>query len=378
MNFHSLQRPANPLPWPLALGHFLPWFTIRGDDFPLHPDDAATLDWLPKIENMRHWKDDRAEYRRTHLDLPEIGIYDSRDPGVIEWQIQTAQQYGISGFILNWYGKYSAENVITLHWLRTLEQWNRKHPDQPFLYFLSYDMQAQWPSEGKRPVSMEEDFIYIRDHLIRGTYLCRDGRPLFAVFPYGDQREDFRRTLDKVFGPRGADLIWSGTPAGNLVDGCYAWVRPDDEAIDPHGSCSWVDPDNCGEKQLRRMYEQANAEASPCAYIMHGAWPGFNSQFVAWAWNPNPRDPGIRPRVMCRQTTEGSALERTWNVYLDYLKRHHKGDHHSSIPAPLVQIVTWNDYAESTTVEPTKDYGRGPLEQCLKYIKKAQTLSGGS
>ncbi len=373
MRFHSQLNPDRRLDPPSVFAHFLPWFTIRGADFPLHPDDAATLDWIPDLEDMRHWNDARAGWRRTHLHMPEIGVYDSRDPVVIAWQIRTALAYGITGFIINWYGKYSIENVITLHWLRGLERWNRDNPDQPFHYFICHDMQAQWPSEGKRPVSLEEDFTYIRDHLIRDSYLRRDGRPVFAVFPYGDDRESFRNTLDRVFESHGADLIWSGAPRGAGENGCYAWVKPDPETVDLSNPHCWSDPDNCGEMELRALYDAANREPS-CEYIMHGVWPGFNNELVAWAWSKDPSSPHIRPCVICRQTRDGATLDRTWQVWLDYLKRHVAGDPAARAPAPLVQIVTWNDYAETTTVEPTRDYGYGPLEKCRAFIAEARKI----
>ena len=375
MHFH-LHRSAVTLHPPLALGHLLPWYTLRGGDFPLHPDDAATLDWLPEIEDMRHWCDRRADYRRSHLHLPARGLYDSRDPDVIAWQIETALAHGVCGFILNWYGKYSVENVITLHLLRGLTRWNKEHPDQPFTYLISYDMQAQWPSEGKRPVSMEEDFRYIRDHLITDAYLRRDGRPIFTVFPYGDARAEFRAVLDRVFAPTGADLLWSGAPGGAGENGGYAWVQPDAETIQTERPCAWSDPDNCGEHALRQWYATANAAPVAGTYLMHGVWPEFNNTLVAWAWSKDPTHPHIRPSVICRETTAGSTLDRTWRAYLDYLRRHAAGEPGARVPAPLVQLVTWNDYAETTTLEPSQDHGIGPLERCRQFLKEARDLLG--
>ncbi len=376
MKFHTARHPQASIPSPIVLGHLVPWYTILGNDFPLHPDDSATLDWQPAIEDMRHWNDSRSGYRRTHLDLPEIGVYDSRNPEVIRWQFETALQYGVSGFIINWYGKYSVENIITLHWLRELDRWNATHPDRPIAYVISYDMQAQWPSEGKRTVSMDEDFAYIRDHLMRDTYLHRDGRPIFLVFPYGDEREMFRKLLDRTFDRTGADLIWSGAPRGVGENGCFAWIKPDAESVDPEFPDNWTDPDNCGELELRRFYKEANRSDPSCDYIMHGVWPGFNSELVAWAWSSDPSNPRIRPRVMCRETRDGSTIERTWQVYLDYLRRHVDGDPKARVPAPMVQLVTWNDYAETTSLEPSREHGRLPLEQCRMFIETARKITG--
>jgi hypothetical protein len=375
MKFHAPVSGNKSLDLPLVFGHFLPWFTIRGGDYPIGVEDRRPLKSLPVIDDYRHWCDPRSGYKRTHYHMPEVGQYDSRDPKIIEWQIRTALEFGVSGFIINWYGKQSAENIITLHWLRGLQRWNREHPDRPFYYFISFDWQAQWPSEGKTCVTREEDFAYIRDYLITDAYLRRDGNPVFSVFPRHekDSSSDWRQTLDVVFGPRKADLIWRGFP-GEGEDAAYAWVQPDDETIDLGNPHCWSQPDSVGEKFLAKFYDTANAAKPGVGYLMHGAWPGFNNQFVSWAWSPDPTSAYIRPCVLCRETTRGNTLDLTWRVYLDYLARWANGDPAARIPAPLIQLVTWNDYAETTTVEPTRDYGTAPLQVCRARLAQARKL----
>ncbi len=377
MKFHAPVCGNKPLKLPLMLGHFVPWYTLRGAAYPLPRADRAPLRFLPAIEDYRHWNDSRSGYKRTHHHVPAIGRYDSRDPKVIEWQIRAALDHGVGGFIVNWYGKHSVENVITLHWLRGLKKWNAAHRGRRFTYFLSFDSQAQWPSEGKKPVTIEEDFEYIRDHLITGAYLRRDGRPLFMVFPYEDNCPRWRQALDAVFGRGGADLIWSGASRGRGEDAAYAWVQPDPETVRRDSPYCWSDPDNVGENFLRGFYRAANAKGAGAEYLMHGAWPGFNNQFVSWAWSRNPDSPHIRPVVICRESTRGNTLDLTWQVYLDYLRKWARGDRGARVPAPLIQLVTWNDYAETTTVEPARDYGTAPLELCRKRLAEARKVWAG-
>jgi len=358
------------------LGHFLPWYTIRGRDYPLSAEMQRGILHPPQVEDWRHWRDARSGYRRTHLHLPEVGMYDSRDPEVIAWQIGQATRHGVAGFIVNWYGTNSVENLITLHWLRGLDTWNRRHPDQPFTYFVSFDSQASWPSEGKVPVSMEEDFRYIRDALMTDAYLCRDGRPVFSVFPYENDCPRWRSALDRVFGPGGADLIWMNGCAGGGESSAYPWVRVDDEVLDHASPYVWRDPDNAGDKWLESFYRRAN-EAKP-VYLMGGVWPGFDDQLVSWAWNREPENPRVRPRVICRETSRGNTLDLTWDAYLGYLRAWSKSEPWATAPAPLVQLVTWNDYAEASTVEPTRDYGCGPLEICMAKMAEARRIWASS
>ncbi|MDF3128457.1 glycoside hydrolase family 99-like domain-containing protein [Kiritimatiellaeota bacterium B1221] len=375
LRFHPRAHQDQPLALPAMLGHFLPWYTLKGDAYPLSAEDAALIPVYPEIEDMRHWNDARSGYHRTHLQMPECGCYDSRDPEVIEWQIRTAVLHGISGFIVNWYGANSVENVLTLHWLRGLEKWNHEHPESPFCYCLSFDTQAQWPSEGKVPQTLEEDFVYIRDHLIRDAYLCRDGRPLFPVFPYGDQCRELREVFDRVFGEQGADLIWSGAPAGKGEDACYAWVRPDSETMNaPDEAYFWSDPDNAGLQFLQEVLQAANEDTSNCAYAMHGVWPEFNNSLVAWAWQEDPNKPTIRPSIICRETRGGNTLEQCWKVLENYQRDYRAGKASAAVPVPLIQLVTWNDYAETSVLEPTREHGNRDLLRCAEALQRLRSL----
>ncbi|MFH0878994.1 MAG: hypothetical protein V2A34_04720 [Lentisphaerota bacterium] len=372
MRFHARCLGSSSLELPLMLGHFLPWFTLKGGDYPLDPGTTKGWAHIPVLEDCRHWNDSRSGYQRTHHHLPVIGLYDSRDPQVIQWQIATALEYGVQGFIVNWYGRYSQENVITLHWLKGVERWNREHPGTPFVYFLSLDSQMQWPTEGKKPVSLKEDFEYIRDHLVTDAYLLRDGRPVFSVFPYENNCSEWRRVLDEVFGAGRADLIWKDTPCGQGENASYAWVQPDREAVDLSRPCCWFQPDNAGDGFLRGFYKAVSQSGEE--YGMAGVWPGFNNQLVSWAWSPDPSNPNIRPCVICRETTRGNTLDLTWKAYLDYLRRWAKSKESAKIPVPLIQLVTWNDYAETTTVEPARDYGTTPLKMCKARLRTARRI----
>ena len=354
---------SRPLPWPVVLGHFLPWFMgENADAFPVPPGVEQLV--LPELEPWRHWRDARSQYQRTHLYQPEWGEYDSRDPRIIRKQIETAREYGLDGFIVNLYGKNSVENVLGLSFLKELKNYNAANPDRaPFVYMVSFDSQAQWPTEGKTPVTIEEDFEYLRDVWFGEYCLRRDGVPLIAVFVYDKPCSRYREAADQVFGKGGLDIVWSSATDADGQDAAYVWVCPD--KLEPDGS--WFHPDAAGDGFLRDFYRQCALNPA-VRYIMGGVWPGFNDQLVSWAWNPDPSNPKIRPRVMCRESTRGNTLELTWLAAEDYIVRNRRGDPACGTPMPLIQIVTWNDWAEATNVEPDLDHGRKPLETCAKFI----------
>ena len=238
---------------PLVMAHYLPWFTLRAEDWPLPAKDLASISSVPVIGDFRHWTDPGSGYARSHLQMPEIGRYDSRDPEVIRWQIQSAQSAGIDGFVVNRYGRNSVENIITLHFLNVLEQWNRENPERPFFYQLCLDTQAQLPTEGKKPVPLAEDFAYVRDHLIRATACCGGaGRSSFASPTMSGAGSGWRRPL-RSFGEDGYDLLWSDPCDSPEVSGRYLWVAPDRAAGEQSDlRDAWPDPSDIGAARAAR------------------------------------------------------------------------------------------------------------------------------
>lgn len=357
------------IPEPAVLGHFLPWFTAHDPGAFSLPRAEADRLTLPPIEPWRHWRDARGQYRRSHLHQPLWGEYDSRDPSLIRRQITTALDFGLDGFIINLYGKNSVENVVGLQFLRELRAYNAAHPGRPFVYVISFDAQAQWPSEGKTPVSMEEDFAYLKEVWCGEACLRRDGRFPFLVFAYDRPCEQYRAALAKVFGKDGFDLLWLNNPAEPAMDAGYPWVRP--HHVEPDHR--WFRPDDTGAQYIRDFYARCNDNPN-VRYLCGGVWPGFNDQLVRWAWSGNPDDPNIRPRVICRHSTAGPTLDLTWQATADYLLRHRAGDPACRLPMPMVQIVTWNDWAEATQVEPSQDFGHRDLEVCRRYSQLLKDL----
>ena len=352
------------IPETLVMGHFVPWFTQDDPKAFAIPSEYAGNIIEPEIESWRHWRDCRSEYSRTHLYQPLYGEYDSRDPLIIKRQIHDAVAYGLDGFIININGKNSVENIIALSVLQEIKEYNSCHQDRPFLYIISFDSKAQSATEGKTPVSIEEDFQYLRDFWLTDAWVRNGDKPILMIFAYNSNFECYQAVADNVF-DNGADIIWPSPEPG--VKAAYCWVRPD--KIEENGM--WLYNNTAGVEHCRKFYRNC-ADSRNIDYIVGGVWPGFNDTLVRWAWDDGMPSQNVRPRIICRNTTEGNTLELTWREVIDYISRQSKNK--SSLPPmPIVQIVTWNDWAESTSVEPDMESGYKNLEICSKYIKKLIT-----
>lgn len=366
LNFSALGT-SRPLSSPVVMAHYVPWFTRRGRDWPLPAADLESIPVLPEIPDWRHWRDPGSGYARSHLLMPEIGCYDSRDPAVLAWQIAAAQSAGIDGFAINWYGCNSVENVITLHFLNALKKWNEENPQRPFLYQLCFDTQSQLPTEGKTPVSLVQDFAYVRDHLIRPGCLMRDGRPVFLCFSYGASVAMWTEAAALVFGDGGCDLLWTHPGDSPGSTGRYLWVAPDSNgAASKNPDYPWPDPGDAGANRAARAY--ATWARSGDLYGMAGVWPGFNDSLVTWAWHCPTGNGRRRPRVIAPETAEGCTYDLLWDAY------HRALTTAGGAKLPLVQIVTWNDHAESTAIEPTREFGTRYLEKTRRHILESRRL----
>jgi hypothetical protein len=101
---------------------------------------------------------------------------------------------------------------------------------------------------------------------------------------------------------------------------------------------------------------------------MAGVWPGFNDSLVTWAWNCPTGKGRRRPRIIAAETAEGCTYDLLWDAY------HRALTAAGGAKLPLVQIVTWNDHAESTAIEPTREFGTRYLDKTRRHILESRRL----
>ena len=83
---------------------------------------------------------------------------------------------------------------------------------------------------------------------------------------------------------------------------------------------------------------------------------------VSLGWDNNPRYQGFRPGVVRNNTPAQvqQALERA-KAYVD----------HHPAQAPLVTINSWNEWTETSYLQPDDLYGYGYLEAVRRVFKQA-------
>lgn len=308
--------------------------------------------YYPWYSAETHWRD-------GYLFTPLLGEYDSRDPGIITTHLAWAQYYGIDFLAVSWWGPGSFEDTVLRDAILT-------NPAASNLRFaILYEPVG--PGPGRLAVSEDgsidltdpanhdlliSDFRYMAEtYFANPLYLRLDGRPV--VFLFGSR--DFRGKADGLAGLRAVvgEVGESLYLIGDEVT-CSGKDAPDADlsgldAVTIYSLYGW-----CGtEEKSVRENPEAYFERVEEAY---GAWrwwatslgltfvphvfPGYNDAAV----RPEAANPPI-PRYPARFDSFAQMARELVDPEL-----------------PVVLITSFNQWSESTQVEPSREEGFGYLD----------------
>ena len=235
--------------------------------------------------------------------------YSSQSATQVKKQVEDMQSRGIDGAIVAWYGKDSYENKTTLQ-LKTQAE---AHPGFQFMIMIDHGT-LQWDSMGLQPTdALIAHLNYIADtYYASPAYARVDGRPLVMEFALESYTIDWVRVRSSI---KGNPMIIFRNPNGYtrpLSDGAYSW-----------------EPEKTTFGYLDSFYSQALKY--PGLQSFGSLSPSFNDSLATWTAN-RFADP------QCGQLWLKKAIET--NKYWSANKQ-----------LPFVQVATWNDYEEGSTIE---------------------------
>jgi len=260
----------------------------------------------------------------NHITLPD---YHSQDPELLSSQIHLAQDMGIDGFVVDWYGPASLENpdrdFIDQAFAVLLDQAEQKGFEVAICYDQGTLRDVQPSLRVSRAIS---DVQYAASQYFTSTaYLHYNDHPVLFVYPYTDVITP-TEIMPAIRSAVTATILDKDPDAETLphVDGFYAWVQP----TNPPG---WQ-PDciEWGEGYLQWFYSTMASSPYSDTITVGGVWPGFDDALASWGTG----------RCMSRRC--GQTWQDTWAIAIE---------HHP----PIIQIDTWNDFEEGTAIE----YGVG-------------------
>jgi hypothetical protein len=258
--------------------------------------------------------------RRGHIDVG----YSSQDRSVQERQIKQAQELGISGFVVNWYGPSRDFED------RSYAMLQRVAAEHSFQVALMYDESGDNTDDATNSAINDLNYAYDRyfgphASLPRESYMTINDRPVIFLFPKSGDT-DWKRVRESMKGWERQPILLYKDANGRVapeMDGFYAWVSPGHEGWSQDGS-------NWGRDYLDNFY-QMMTEKYPEKIAVGAAWPGFDDSRASWSRNR-------KMNARCGKTMEDSL--RLFRRYYD-----------TSHPLPFLMVDTWNDYEEGTAIE---------------------------
>jgi hypothetical protein len=310
---------ADQIQRPLLVAHYMPWFEAK----------PASRQW------GWHWTMNAFDPEQTtdgkrHIAshyYPLIGPYDSSDPAVIEYHLLLIKLAGIDGVIVDWYGLSDFLDYPILH----------------------RNTAALFKSAAK--IGLRVGICY-EDHtiteLVKAKRLAAEDRVTYAKREIRWLRQNwfsdpvYLRLNDSPvllsFGSEGlSDDEWAEVI--RAADGPLLYLSEHRRRSAASGTFDWPQP-QIGLASLDRYYQSEPGTQLKVPVAFPQFYDIYQEAKVHESYGRIPDDQG---------RTLALTLARAWNS-----------------GAPLVQIATWNDWGEGTTIEPSQEFGYRELETIQK------------
>lgn len=271
--------------------------------------------------------------------------YESDDPAQVKRQVAAMKKRGIDGVIIDWYGRNrTREDRATYYFKEEGERLNGT-----FKFAIMEDKGALKKCAETKGCNITTELIsdlnYAYSHYWNSpAYIKNDGRPVVFFFGLEAYSIDWTRVRSSVAGkPLFIRQNASGFTKAQS-NGSFGWVIIDRS-----------NPNNIGLSYLDNFYSTALNYSTKKTF--GAAYKGFNDSIAAW--HPSPY------RLMNQNC--GQTWLATWNRIRKFYS--------TSNQLPSMQLVTWNDYEEGTSLETG-------IDNCVKISASSDgtvvswTLSG--
>jgi len=320
---------------PLLMAHYMPWYQT--------PFVTGYWGWHWTMEHFNPFrKDENGRPNIASYYMPLTGPYDSSDEILLEYQVLLMHLSGIDGVIVDWYGIEDFWDYAVLN-----ESTNK---------LFSYVQKA-----GLRFAICYEDQTI--KHMVDNKHL-----PIEDVYTHGQdvmryleetwfQSDAYLTVLDRpvllTFGPQyyksGAD--WE--KLFSVLSVRPALITLDDHAVSADLSSYPWPPMWAGKngvlshERLEQYLTAFDQKAKRWDYLVAGAFPGFQDIY---------KEAGIADEARYLDPRDGETFRLTMQRALD-------------LRPDVIQLITWNDYGESTSIEPTEEFG-------YQYLEMVQEVRG--
>jgi Glycosyl hydrolase family 99/Glycosyltransferase WbsX len=320
----SLTQPDDPPKHrPLILVHVMPWFESK----PI----SGTWGWH---WTMGHFDPERSDAKgkreiASH-DYPLIGPYDSADPDVLEYHALLMKIAGINGVVADWYGNEDFNDYASIH-RRTMALFDSLKRRRLKFAVCYEDRVLKAMSERNKwtpAQALEHGKTHLRfceeNWFKEPSYVTLEGRPLLMVF--------------------GPDFLspaqWEAILAGMKL--APAFLTLHERKAPAVGSFAWPPmwASKDGKLDATELDAYLDRFTKQRGLTVACAFPGFHDIY---------KEAGVQPSHGFLDPRDGETFRHTL-------------DRAVASGSPIVQIATWNDFGEGTSIEPTREFGYRYLE----------------
>lgn len=313
---------------PLLMAHYMPWYQT--------PQVTGYWGWHWTMEHFNPFRSD--ENGRPDIAsyyLPLTGPYDSSDPDVLEYQVLLMRLSGIDGVIVDWYGIENFWDYAVLN--------NATNALFPYIqkaglrFAICYEDQSILHMTNNKHLELQDVYThaqevmrYLQDTWFQDeAYLKMMDRPVLLTF--GPQYFKTSADWKQIFAALDVEPAFVTLDGHTESAGVNSYPWPPMSS----GHAGVLD-----QETLKLYLSSFYIKAARRDYVVAGAFPGFKDIY---------KDAGISPEARYLDPLDGQTFSLTLQMAVEQ-----KPD--------VIQLITWNDYGESTGIEPTVEFGYQYLE----------------
>jgi len=315
---------------------------------------------------------------------PLWGYVNEADPYVMEMEIEAAAAHGVNVFIYDWYwydNQPFLEQCLDNGYLKARNNDKVKF----YLMWANHTANTMWDkrnSDARIPIwdgaVDRKTFDHIVDITIEKyfshpSYYKIDGKPVYMIFhPQNLVRglggveetyralEDFRKKVENA-----------GFP-GLELQVCVKGKGVMDIMLDDKTKVSDFINSGCFDSGSFYQYRDFTPTNVPYPQLFKNATAAFDEiaesmknitmyPHVSVGWDSNPRYNIFHDDVCTDNTPEN--VQKAFEYAKNYI------DTHTELKAPLITVNSWNEWTETSYLQPDDLYGYGYLEAIKKVFK---------
>ena len=316
---------------------------------------------------------------------PLWGYVNEADPYVMEMEIEAAAAHGVNVFIYDWYwydDQPFLEQCLDNGYLKARNNDKVKF----YLMWANHTANTMWDkrnSDARIPIwdgaVDRKTFDHIVDITIEKyfshpSYYKIDGKPVYMIFhPQNLVRglggvEEAKRALESF-----REKTVKAGFAGLELQVCVKGKGVMEFMLDEKTSVADFINSGCFDSGSFYQYRDFTPTNVPYPELFKNATAAFDEiagkmnnltmyPHVSVGWDSNPRYNIFHDDVCTDNTPEN--VQKAFEYAKDYV------DSHSGLKAPLITVNSWNEWTETSYLQPDDLYGYGYLEAIKKVFKE--------